>query len=124
MRDFVGAMFADSLTNWTIYLVLLLPAFDWIVGVLRAIADRTFDIACVDVFLRKTVAGRVVPILLLVLLGRAITVGAPGDLAIPGVDLSLVTAAGVAAAVPFLLATLASIYRSLDLNMPDAAPRP
>ena len=122
LKAFVGAMFGDQTTNWVILLLLLLPALDWILGILRAIQSKTFQLDLIDVFLRTTVAGRVIPLLLLILFGRFVAVGAPTDLVVPGLDLNVLTTAGYIAAVPFILATINSIYGSVNLKATDEPP--
>ena len=122
LKVFVQAMFSDSLTNWVIVLLLVLPAVQWILGICRAIANKTFDPGLVDVFIRTTVAGRVIPLLILLILGRFVAVGAPNDLQIPGLDISILTGAGVAAAAPFVLSTLNAIFNAVDPHTPDQLP--
>lgn len=124
LNAFVQAMLSDQLTNWAITLVILLPAVQWTLGICRAVADSKFQLDLIDVFLRKVVAGRVIPLIILLLLGRFIAVGAPGALNIPGLDLSVLTGAGLAFSAPFLLAVINSIVQSVNPSTPAATPTP
>lgn len=122
MTDFVAALFADQVTNIVIALLVVLPMVDWITGSLRAIADGTFDLSKFDVFVRTQIAGRTLPLTILLLLGRAITVAIPQEIAIPGLDLGLLTAAGVVAAVPFLAVCVQSILGNVNASVTNPVP--
>ena len=119
---FVAAIFADQATNVVLALVVVLPIVDWITGSLRAIAGKTFELAAFDVFVRTQIAGRTIPLAILLLLGRAITVAVPETLEVPGFDVSILTGGGILAAVPFLLSSAKSIIDNANPSEPDRLP--
>lgn len=120
--EFVRSVFADQTTNIVIALLVALPLLDWVTGVLRAFADHSFELAALDVFIRTQIAGRVLPLIILLVLGRIVTIGTGSALNIPGLDLSLLTGGGIAAAVPFLLVTLQSLRENLIGDVPNPVP--
>lgn len=122
MQAFIAQVVSDPVTNFVIVLLVVLPVFDWITGSLRAIANGTFTLAAFDVFVRTQLAGRAVPLILLLLLGRGITVATPSTLVIPGLDLSILTAGGILAAVPFLVRSAKSIVDNVNPNVADVLP--
>jgi hypothetical protein len=119
---FVQALFADNATNYAIALLIALPLVDFLTGVLRAFANGTFELHRIDVFVRTQIAGRALPLIVLLILGRAITVSAPDALVIPGLDLSILTTGGLIAAVPFLVATAKSILDNVNPSTSDRLP--
>jgi hypothetical protein len=122
MTAFLRTVFADPTTNFLIALLIVLPLLDWVTGTLRAIANHTFSFELWDVFVRTQIAGRALPLILLIIAGRAISVAAPGELAIPGFDLSILTAAGALAAVPFLTGLVGSVLANVNPKVPDGLP--
>lgn len=122
MQTFVATVFADQATNVVLALLVVLPLIDWITGSLRAIAGGTFQLSAFDVFVRTQMAGRAVPLAILLVLGRAITVAVPETLVIPGLDLSILTGGGILAAAPFLLVTAKSIVDNANPGTTDRIP--
>ena len=122
MTEFIRAVVSDQVTNAVITLLIVLPLFDWLTGSLRAIANKTFAWAAFDVFVRTQLAGRAVPLILLLILGRTISVAAPSTLDIPGLDLSVITGGGVLASVPFLAKLFTSILANVNPSATDIVP--
>lgn len=122
ITDFIAAVFSQPITNYVIALLILLPLVDFVTGTLRAFANNTFELHRIDVFVRTDLAGRAIPLILLLVLGRAIAVSAPGELVIPGLDLSLLTGGGILAAAPFLIATVKSIVDNVNPSVADRLP--
>jgi hypothetical protein len=122
MTDFIAALFSDPTTNLVIALVIVLPLVDWATGSLRAVANGTFTLSAFDVFVRTQIAGRTLPLTILMLLGRALTVAVPQEPSIPGLDLGLLTAAGIAASVPYVMVAVQSILANVTPSAPDSVP--
>jgi hypothetical protein len=122
ISEFIKAVFSDQRANVVLALIVALPIIDWVTGSLRAIANRTFTWAAFDVFVRTQLAGRAVPLTILIIVGRVISVAAPAELQIPGLDLSLLTGAGIVAAVPFLAVLIGSIISNVNPNASDSVP--
>jgi len=122
IQQFVAAVFSDPKANVVLGLLVGLPILDWITGSLRAIAGGTFDWHAFDVFVRTQLAGRAVPLAILIIVGRVISVAIPSELQIPGLDLGLLTGAGIVAAVPFLAVAIGSIISNVNPNVTDSLP--
>lgn len=120
----VAQVFGDPNVNFLLILLLLLPGVQWLTGVLRAISNGTFSLELVDAFIRSDAAGRVLPLAILIITGRVITVAAPGSLNVPGLDLSLLTGAGIAAAVVYLVVVIRRILDNVNPQTPDTATKP
>jgi len=120
----VAQVFGDSTTNAVLLLLVFLPIVQWVTGVLRAFSNGTFQFELIDAFIRSDIAGRVLPLLILIITGRVITVAAPGALNIPGLDLSLLTGGGVAAAVVYLLVVVKRIVDNVNPTATDTPTKP
>lgn len=94
---------AGQLALW----VLLLPAVDFALGTLAAIRDGTFELDRLAAFLRRHVAGRIVPIWILLFVGHF-----ADQWLVPVVDVPALTAVGVGAAGLYVAETVGSILRS------------
>jgi hypothetical protein len=95
-------------------LVLILPVIDWTLGTLAAIRDGTFQLDSLLAFVRKQIAGRVLPIWILMFLGYI-----TNDLVIPGVEWPVFSTFGTVLAIGYIVETIGSIMRSWG---PKAAP--
>lgn len=120
----IAQVFGDANTNFVLLLLILLPAVQWLTGVLRAVANGTLKWELVDTFIRSDLAGRVLPLLILIVTGRVIDVAAPGTLEIPGLDLALLTTGGLAAAIVYLLVVARRIFDNVNPRVPDTLPVP
>lgn len=115
----VAQVFGDPNVNFVLFLLLFLPAVQWVTGVLRAISNGTFSLELVDAFIRSDMAGRVLPLSILIITGRVIDVAAPDSFQLPGLDLSLLTGGGVAAAVVYLVVVAKRIYDNVNPGVAD-----
>ncbi|HSV93277.1 MAG TPA: hypothetical protein VLH81_09375 [Desulfobacterales bacterium] len=122
VSELLGAVFADQATNLVIALLIAVPLLDWVTGSLRAVAGGTFRWSAFDVFVRTQLAGRTIPLTILLLLGRVVSIALPEGLVIPGLELTLITGAGIAAAVPYLVTGCASIVANVNPAAPDRLP--
>lgn len=118
----IAEVFSDANTNYVLLLLLVLPLVQFALGVLRAFSNGTFEVKYLDVFIRTDIAGRVIPLLILIVLGRVLDVAAPETLNIPGLDLSLLTGSGIALAVVYLVVVIKSIVDSVNPSHPDTLP--
>ena len=117
MDTILAQLSGDPLTNSAIIAVVALALLDFVTGTVRAISDGTFQIAALDVWVRKTLLGRVVTIILVLVFGRFV-----GTVTVGETTLAVLTGAGLAAAATFAAAALASIVANLNTNAPNAAP--
>lgn len=101
------AAFFQSDTGRYAALVLVLPIIDWVLGSLAAFRDGTFQLDSLAAFIRKHVAGRVLPIWILMFLGYFTT-----GLVLPGVDWPLFQTFGTILAIAYIVETIGSIMRS------------
>lgn len=115
MEAILQQLQGDPLTNSAIIAVVSLAVLDFITGTIRSIAGGTFDLSLVDVWVRKTLLGRVLTIVLVLGFGRFV-----GTLTVGTTDLAILTGAGLVAAGTFAAAAVASIVG----NLQDPADRP
>ena len=94
---------AGQLALW----VVLLPVVDLVLSLAAAVRDGTFQLDAIAAFLRKHVAGRIVPIWILLFVGHF-----ADQWLVPVVDVPALTAVGVAAAGLYVAETAGSIFRS------------
>ena len=117
MEAILDQLRGDPLTNSAIIAVVSLAVLDFITGTIKSIAGGTFDISLVDVWVRKTLLGRVLTIVLVLGFGRFIGTVTVGD-----TSLQVLTGAGLVAAATFAAAAVASIVQ--NLQQPADAPTP
>ena len=115
--DAFRALFTDPATNAAVQGVLVVGLIEFATGVIRAISNRSFSLDYVDVWVRSQLAGRIVPILL-VLLGSRLG----GDLTVGEFSLNLLATAGLAAAAAYVAAAAKSIVDSVNPSAPDEMP--
>ena len=115
--DLLARLTADPITSNVILLVAILPIVDLVTGVLKAISTGTFDIALIDVWVRTQIAGRVLPIILVLLTGQVV-----GNITVGSFSFNVVTLAAMTAAVTFIAACAASIIQNLNPQAPDPLP--
>lgn len=117
MTEILAQLRGDPMTNAAIIGVVALALLDFVTGTIRAIADRTFAVDAIDVWVRKQLLGRVVTIVLVLIFGRFV-----GTLRIGSTDLALLTGAGLTAAATYAAAALASIIANLSADAPNPKP--
>jgi hypothetical protein len=108
----------DPLAVNAIIAVVVVTLLDFVTGVLRAIADRTFEWAALDVWVRTQLLGRVVPIVLIVGAGQVLGGITVGDPANGGVSLDLLGVGGMLAAVTVVASGVKSIIDNLNRFLP------
>ena len=97
--------------------VAVLGLLELITGALRAFASGQFAWSLVDTWVRTDLAGRILPITVVLIAGAA----AP-DLSVLGVQVDILTTTGLAAAAVYAAATLASIVGSVNPQIADTPP--
>lgn len=107
----------DPLTNDAIIGVTALCILGFLIGVARALSDRTFEWLALDVWVRKDIMGRVVPIILILAFGRVV-----GTIEIGDTKLALLTFLGLGAAATYAAAAIAGIAASLNTARPNPVP--
>jgi hypothetical protein len=115
METILAQLQGDPLTNSAIIAVVSLAVLDFITGTVKSIAGGTFDISLIDVWVRKTLLGRVLTIVLVLGFGRFV-----GSITVGETSLAVLTAAGLAAAATYGAAAVASIVG--NLNQPADKP--
>lgn len=88
--------------------VVALAILEFATGVLRSVAAKQFDVTLVDTWVRKTIAGRVLPIILLLLFGAFVP-----DLSIIGLQIDILTVTGTTAAAAFAASAIGSILENI-----------
>lgn len=113
----LGRLWSDPLTSNAIILVVVVALLDLLTGISRAVASSQFDVKLVDVWVRVTIAGRVIPIVLVLLFGTVI-----GNIQLGTFSINVLTTAALAAAATFVAAEAASIIGNLSASSPDKPP--
>lgn len=117
LGNLLARLASDPTTNAAIELVAIVAILDFILGTLRAFANHTFTLEAFDVWVRVQLAGRVLPIILVLVAGTVV-----GDVAIADFHFNVLTATALAAAAAFVASTAKSIADSLNANAPDPVP--
>lgn len=115
MEAILAQLQGDPLTNSAIVAVVSLAVLDFITGTIKSITGGTFGITLIDVWVRKTLLGRVLTIVLVLGFGRFV-----GTIHVGDTDLAVLTGAGLAAAATYVAAAIASIVG--NLNQPADKP--
>lgn len=109
MEAILEQLRGDPITNSAIMGVVALAVLDFVTGTIKSLAGGTFDIGLIDVWVRKTLLGRVLTIVLVLGFGRFI-----GTLTIGDTKLDVLTGAGLVAAATFAAAAVASIVQNIQ----------
>ena len=115
--DLLHKLGSDPTTNAAIIAVAVLAVLDFVTGSLRAIANSTFTLDAFDVWVRKQIAGRVIPIILVLVSGTIV-----GDIGVGDFHFNVLTATALLAAATFAVSTAKSIVDNLNTAAPDAVP--
>jgi hypothetical protein len=118
VKQALSDAFSDPALTSAIYGVIVLALLDVITGTARSISDKSFEWTALDVWVRTKVAGRVVPIIAVLLVGAF----AP-NLTVLGLSINILGATGVAAAATFAAAELASIVDNLRAPGENPVPK-
>jgi hypothetical protein len=97
--------------------IAILWVVELVTGIARAFASGQFKWDLVDVSVRTQLAGRIVPIVVVLIAGAATP-----DLSVLGVTVNVLTTAGLAAAATYAAAAVASIVGNLNPQTVDVPP--
>jgi hypothetical protein len=117
MKELLDLLVADPLTNNAILGIVALAILGFVLGTLRAVADKSFVWSALDVWIRKDLMGRVIPIILILAFGRVV-----GTIKVGDVELAVLTATGLIAAATYAATAVTSIVASLNKNAPNPVP--
>lgn len=109
--------FFDTLAGKAILLMSALAALDFALGVFRALRDGTFQCDSLASWLRKHIAGRVLPTFAVLIVGNIV-----GGISIESGDIvgsvlspgTILTTLGLGMASAYILETISSLKDSLD----------
>lgn len=107
----------DSLAGQAIYGLTVLIFLNFALGVTKALSQSNFKWEFIDLFVRVKLLGRLTPILLLLIAGEFAS-----DLSVLGLEVNVLTAAGLAAAIPVAASELQSILANANFGTPDTEP--
>jgi type IV secretory pathway VirB2 component (pilin) len=115
--------FMHSPAGQAVLLMALLAVLDFALGTFRAIQNGTFQLDALAAWLRKHIAGRVLPTFAVLIVGHiagGLTVddGVAGILS-PG---TILTGIGIAMATAYILETIGSLRATLDSSAGDTVP--
>jgi small basic protein len=105
--------FFGSPGGTAILLLFALAALDFVLGTLRAISDNVFQLDSLAAWVRKHIAGRVLPItavLVIAHLAGGLSIDTAADILAPG---TILTTIGLGMAGSYVLETIASVRESL-----------
>lgn len=116
-QEIIDSVFSDPTTNAALTGIVVLGLLEWGTGTLRAIADKTFQLSLLDTWVRTQLAGRILPVALVLIVGEAAPSISFGDF-----SFSIVTAAGLAAAAGYAAGAAKSIIDNLNKGAADPLP--
>lgn len=108
VRDFFGTPAGAA-----VIALFALAALDWVLGTFAAIRDDVFRLDAVGAWLRKHIAGRVLPVTAVLILGHmlgGLSFGSAQDLLTPG---TILTSIGLGGAGIYVGEVIGSIRESL-----------
>lgn len=113
--DLIGGLFGDPLAADAVWAVVLLCVAQFVLGSIRAFANKTFVISAFDAWIRSDVAGRVIPIILIFVVATATP-----DLTVLGVPVETgLLAFGLLQAGTYIVSAIGSIKD--NVRPPDPA---
>ena len=104
-------------TGIAIWGVALLGALELVTGILKAVAKSQFTFDLVDVWVRTQLAGRILPIVVVLIAGAA-----SPDFSVLGLDVNPLTTLGLAGAATYAASALASIVNNVNPAAADTPP--
>lgn len=96
-----------------VVLLFALATLDFLLGTFAAVRDGTFQLDSLAAWIRKHIAGRVLPVTAVLVIGHLLggmTLGQPSDVLSPG---TILTTVGLAAAGVYVLEIIGSVRESL-----------
>src|SRR5512142_19397 len=96
LGDLLKHLFTNPAAATAVQGIVVLAFIDFLSGTVRALADKTFVLSLIDVWVRTKLIGRVVPIVILFLGSQVV-----GDLSVLGLQTNILFDTATAAAVTF-----------------------
>jgi hypothetical protein len=97
--------------------VALLGGLELVTGILKAVSKSQFDFTLVDVWVRTQLAGRILPIVVVLIAGAA-----SPDFTVLGLDANPLTALGLTGAALYAASAIASIVSNVNPTAEDVPP--
>lgn len=119
MEALLAKLAADSPASAAAIGVVVLAITDFVLGSLRAIAGGTFVWESFSTWVRAQLAGHVLPIFFLLLVGQVF-----GTIAIGDIRFNAILIGAELAAASYAATTVKSILDSINTNAPDPVPPP
>ena len=119
MEVLLAKLPGDPVANAAAIGVVLLATADFVLGTLRAIASGTWVAASFSTWVRAQLAGHVLPIVFLLIVGQAF-----GTVTVGEFSFNAVLLGAEAAAAAFAVTTGKSILDSVNPRTPDVVPPP
>lgn len=116
--DIIAKLAADNPQAALIVALFVVGILELVLGIIRAVSGGQFQLALIDVWVRTQLAGRILPIVLVLIVGIVfppVTLG--------GFSFSPITIAANTAAAVYLAAAAASIVASLNPAAADPLPQ-
>jgi len=107
--DILAKLSADPTINAAIIGITVLAVVDFVTGSLRAFSTGTFKLEAFDTWVRVQIAGRVLPIILVLVAGTIV-----GNITVGTFSFNVLTAAALVAAATFALSAGKSIADNLN----------
>ena len=118
MEELLSQLPGDPVANAAAVGAFGLAVLDFLIGTVRAIANRTWSAEYAATWVRLQLLGQVTPIVLALLFGQVI-----GDITIGDVSFNVITASALLAAGTYAVTTINSIKNSLTPSAPDPVPQ-
>jgi len=119
METLLAKLPGDPIANAAAIGIVLLAVTDFVLGTLRAIAGGTFVWESFSTWVRAQLAGHVLPIFFLLLVGQVF-----GTIKVGDVSVNAILVGAELAAASYAATTLKSILDSLNTKAPDPVPPP
>jgi len=118
MDTLLARLTADPLVSNAIIGVVALGVLAWVLGTLRALADGSFKLELLDVWVRSQLLGRIIPIVLILAFSQVVGAVKVGD-----VEINALSIAGLGSAAAYAATTIQSIVESLNKSAPNPTPK-
>lgn len=117
ITEAVAQFFASQTGQYAVW-VLLLPLIDFVLGIAAAFRDNTFRLDAIAAWVRKHLAGRIIPIWALLFLGYFTP-----NVTLPVIGWEALTTVGAFAAAAYVAETIGSILASWGPSTSGVAAR-
>lgn len=119
MEALLAKLPGDVIANAAAIGIVVLAVTDFVLGTLRAVAGGTFSWDSFSTWVRAQLAGHVLPIFFLLLVGQVF-----GTVTIGAVSFNAILVGAELAAASYAATTLSSILESINPRVADVVPPP